>query len=680
MACSCGSTNYGNNKTSSSDSGPSSSSSDDTDTGDAPALKRPRYACTFHVDARFPWAKVSKKGPTFAYCTVCSRDISVAYGGTKDLHKHENRAVHSSGSQSVANTSSITSYFKQPGPKRIESVIEAEVKFGYFVAEHYLAFNIADHCSKFFPSLFHDSAIAKAFRCGRTKATAIVKVLAGEVMKEIMGRITFFSLHTDETTDITVYQQCALMLRFFDEVQGCVRCTFFKLQPIQKADAESLFKAIDGNFSSSAPIGYSSLVGLGSDGANVMLGNRNSVLSRLKAKQPGLISFHCNCHLAALIGNHASKALPDFLEEVTIQVWYFFQKSPKRYRVFEEFQVFVESKPHKLLKAGQTRWLSLEMCVNRLLEQYDALLSFFRSSAEERLASVQRITSTLENPLTKPYLMFLSNALQVINAFNKLMQGEAPTVHFLLREVQGFVKKLLLRFMVPTVIQEQNLTHIELDDASLHLPVEEVFVGDKARRYIEGDNELSSSEKRAFYKVCREFWITAAKYAVKKLPLDSAFLANLSWVNPGVQEYGMLTQLKNTLQHLPQVIKEEERGAVEEEFLDYCTNEDVKALCSTACKIDVYWHKVAQLKDLTGELRFPLLARLAKAVLIVPHGNADVERSFSKLGLNKTKLRNSLGTDTLNALLQLQCNVHDTCYAFKPTPEMISLCKNALVS
>ena len=176
----------------------------------------------------------------------------------------------------------------------------------------------------------------------------------------------------------------------------------------------------------------------------------------------------------------------------------------------------------------------------------------------------------------------------------------------------------------------------------------------------------------------REFWITAAKYALKKLPLDSALLANLTWVNPGVQEYGMLTQLKNTLQHLPQVIKEE-RAAVEE-FLDYCTSEDVKALCSTACKIDVHWHKVAQLKDLTGELRFPLLARLAKAVLIVPHGNADVERSFSKLGLNKTKLRNSLGTGTLNALLQLQCNVHDTCYAFKPTPEMISLHKNAIAS
>ena len=171
-----------------------------------------------------------------------------------------------------------------------------------------------------------------------------------------------------------------------------------------------------------------------------MLGPRHSVLVQLKAKQPSLISFHCNCHLAALIANHSCKVLPDYLEDVTIQIWYFFQKNLKRYRTFEDFQSFVNSKPHKLLKAGQTRWLSLEMCINRLLEQYEALLSFFRST-DERSSNVRRITSTLEKPLTKLYLMFLSNALHVINVFNKLMQTESPTIHILHREVQSFVKK-----------------------------------------------------------------------------------------------------------------------------------------------------------------------------------------------------------------------------------------------
>ena len=43
--------------------------------------KRPRYSCTFHPESnKFTWATVSRKR-----CTVCNRDVSVAYGGTKDL-------------------------------------------------------------------------------------------------------------------------------------------------------------------------------------------------------------------------------------------------------------------------------------------------------------------------------------------------------------------------------------------------------------------------------------------------------------------------------------------------------------------------------------------------------------------------------------------------------------------
>lgn len=189
------------------------------------------------------------------------------------MRKHEATGVHQSASKNVKGTSSITAYFAcKYGPKREEAVVEAEVRFGYFVGEHHLALAVADHCSNLFSSLFPDSAIAKAFKCGRTKATAIVKVIAEELMRSICTRLAesqFFSLHTDESTDITVTQQCAIMLRYFDNVEGKVRCVFFKLEPIQRADAECLFQALDHNFSDEGPLTYSNLVGLRSDGCNV---------------------------------------------------------------------------------------------------------------------------------------------------------------------------------------------------------------------------------------------------------------------------------------------------------------------------------------------------------------------------------------------------------------------------
>ena len=98
---------------------------------------------------------------------------------------------------------SLSSYFRSSGPTRDLTVVEAEVNFGYFLGEHHVAFQVADHCSKLFSSMFPDSAIAKAFKCGRTKATAIVKVLAQEILEESLSVSKFFSIQVDETTDIT---------------------------------------------------------------------------------------------------------------------------------------------------------------------------------------------------------------------------------------------------------------------------------------------------------------------------------------------------------------------------------------------------------------------------------------------------------------------------------------------
>ena len=156
-----------------------------------------------------------------------------------------------------------------------------------------------------------------------------------------------------------------------------------------------------------------------------MLGTRNSVMSWLRCRQPALVALHCHCHIAALIANEACKVLLDDMEDLTTDVWYYFQKSTRRLRQFEEFQSFVECKPHKLLKACQTRWPSFEACVNHLIDQYEALLSYFRST-EDKQTVVRREKIVLEKPLAKAYLLFLCSALPIINSFNRYMQQQSP--------------------------------------------------------------------------------------------------------------------------------------------------------------------------------------------------------------------------------------------------------------
>ena len=644
-----------------------------------PPPKRKRYLCVFRKThtKTFPWATESKRGRSWAYCMRCSRDINMGPGGVKDLKRHEMTALHSRAEESCVGARPLSTYF---GPARREATIEAEVKFGYFLGEHHLALSLADHATKLFVSMFSDSTIAKDFKCGRTKATAILKVIAQDMWMGIASALSnseYFSLQVDETTDMSVTQQMAIMLRFFDNSHGSVRCVFFRLESVERATADQLFLHIDKNIREENHLSYDKLIGLGTDGANVMLGQRNSVLSRLRAKQPCIISLHCNCHIAALIANYSCKVMPNELEELTTDVWYYFQKSPKRLREFEQFQAFLDVKPHKLLKSCSTRWLSLEACVVRLIEQYDALLSYFRSTEDKR-AVVKRVKSVLEKPTTMAYLLFLSSALPVINNFNKLMQHQGPIVHRLQQELDGLVRKLMFWFLkAKTVSDASDVGEIDLDEINNYLPLDEVFIGHRTAKYLEDNDSLSTSDAKKFREVCSTFWLTAVKEAMKRLPLAHPILSNLKWLQPGSQDYSRLPELLSVADSLPQVVGQAEKPTLQEEFMDFCTFR-LPDCATTQTVVDKYWHSVSEVIDLSGEgTRFPTLSKLAKAVALIPHGNADTERLFSHIGLNKTKHRNSLSLETLNSLLTIQFNKTTPCYEFKPSNDLVKRCKNA---
>ena len=191
-------------------------------------------------------------------------------------------------------------------------------------------------------------------------AITLKQQLCWKLLPRIVGKsfphqleTKYFSIQTDETTDITVHNKV-------DNTQGQVKCVFLALESVQRETAELLFNAIDKLFFFNLPPSSRWSCRIRQNWA-IMLGARNSVMSWLRCKQPTLVALHCHCHIAALIVNEACKVLSDEFEDLTTNLWYYFQKSPRGLRQFEGFLSFVECKPHKLLKACQTRWLSLKL-------------------------------------------------------------------------------------------------------------------------------------------------------------------------------------------------------------------------------------------------------------------------------------------------------------------------------
>ena len=88
----------------------------------------------------------------------------------------------------------------------------------------------------------------------------------------------------------------------------------------------------------------------------------------------------------------------------------------------------------------------------------------------------------------------------------------------------------------------------------------------------------------------------------------------------------------------PTVSPDQDYDKLESEFLDcqLLTDGELPELCrqqedgtSVDCRIDEVWNEIYSMKDpATGHLRFPILSTLTRAVIVIPHSNADCERVF----------------------------------------------------
>ena len=96
-------------------------------------------------------------------------------------------------------------------------------------------------------------------------------------------------------------------------------------------------------------IPLNNMVGFAADGASNIMGRYNSISSRLRAAAPGITVFKCVAHSIHLCSSEAAKTLPRSCEDLLRNVYNFFDHSAKRTSELNEFQVFCEVKPHKLL-------------------------------------------------------------------------------------------------------------------------------------------------------------------------------------------------------------------------------------------------------------------------------------------------------------------------------------------
>lgn len=103
--------------------------------------------------------------------------------------------------------------------------------------------------------------------------------------------------------------------------------------------------------------------------------------------------------------------------------------------------MFTNTQPNRLLRPSQTRWLSLQLVVNRILEQWSASQLFFTDETlTENKKNAAPILAALNNNSFKLYFSFLAYTLDIVNKLNLEFQAEGFRMHILLSRVTGMYK------------------------------------------------------------------------------------------------------------------------------------------------------------------------------------------------------------------------------------------------
>ena len=573
----------------------------------------------------------------------------------------------------------VDEIFRRTDDTLNDKVKEAEIKIAAFLAEHNIAFNVMDHLSELIPTLFPDSQIASNIKCKRTKATCIVRnVLGAQFHEDLVSQLKTspFSILLDETTDVSTTKQLCAVVRLFDSSTECIASRFFRLYEVSKADAETLFTTVKEDLEKIG-IPLNNIIGYAADGANVMMGGHNSVRTRMEELNPHIFTMKCICHSAAICASNACTKLPRDTEDFIREVYSHFSHSAKRLSEYNAFQHFTDTEPHKLLRPCQTRWLSLNQCVQRILEQWDALTEYFKGSVKvDRLLQSERLLSLLQNPHFKLFYQFLAFVLPKFTNFNLLFQSASPNLHKLHNECESLYRDLLSCYMSNSYIRPRPVGDINPNSVEFMLPLNAMYLG------VDVMKELSTPKikgrpdlVRIFLERCRDFFVTAAMEIRQRFPLDDPVIKSLKILDPSFS-HTEFPSLVSVAVRFPNLIAASQLQQLDNEWrlLAYSNLPfQIEEL-----PIDQFWGRLSTVTDGAGAPKFAILATLMKGLLSLPHSNADTERVFSAVNLIKTKSRNKLKSKSLEALLLTKEGLkhastsYSDCRKFVPGKEFLS--------
>lgn len=623
------------------------------------------------------------------------------------------------------------------------NITKAEALFSKFLISHNIPLAAADHAGPLFKNMFPDSKIASNYSAGRTKTTAMISLMAAETSKLLSSCLkdSPFSLSTDGSNDGGSETLFPIVIRYFDESIGEVLSTVLCIASnTNTSTGSNIFSLVDHELEKRS-VSWKSCIAFGCDNASVMTGKYKGVSKYIQEKNSDAFVMGCYCHLIHIAAQKAAAKLPCSIDELLIDVYFYLNKSTKRQQMLKQFQSLCGVESRKIIKHAVTRWLSLEKCITRLLEQWQPLGEFFKceknpsqkkinvennqsktsknlkcadssdnlkqKSLKRNLSEpspsgqcskkrktvvekkngpqnrLDRVYNSLHDPKFKLYCLFLKNVLPIFTRTNECLMSNVPLIHKLKRILLDLLSEIYARFLKSNAISSAiDILSVDVELKNNHRDMDTIVIGHEAKSYLntlKSEEKMNTDDVKYFFKKVKDFYITSSKYIVSKFDLKNPLLECAEVADIAIRQSVPFSHITFFLSKFTHLFDETQSDAIETQFFRYQIenfNEEI-----TNCnRIDLAWHKISQMKGTNGELKYDVLSKFIKMILVIPHSNAEDERIFSIVRKNLNEYRPNLSSSTLSDIIVEKMNTlskNEKCYNSKFSKDLLTKLKSA---
>ena len=170
--------------------------------------------------------------------------------------------------------------------------------------------------------------VGSTYRSDKQAATFIKYIAKVEKQSLLtyLNSAKFLTIIVDGCTDTSRKEEEIVYIR--SSVDGEIKTNFLSIGS-PEADANGIMDVIQ-NSMTGIKAWEKKIVGLGSDGANVMMGKNGGVVKKLKDIQPCLIGVHCFAHRLELAYKQAIKTIQPYtrMQQLLSGLYYFYYNSP----------------------------------------------------------------------------------------------------------------------------------------------------------------------------------------------------------------------------------------------------------------------------------------------------------------------------------------------------------------